>query len=171
MACALTTSYTYVGCGGGAGGIQEVLITEAANVTAYTLTANVITSITQAGSTVFRRYVLDKEMGSFSSNGNKQTANGTWIYEPTIDFTIKALTISMQAEIKLLAQNNLIMIVKDNNGIYWGLGFDRYMELVTATAESGTAMGDFNGNKLSFKGKETVHMYKVDDTIISGLLS
>jgi hypothetical protein len=171
MACALTTSYNFLGCGGGAGGIQEVLMTEAANVTAYTVTANVITAITQAGVTVFRRYQLDKEMGMATANGTKTTASGAWIYEPQIDFTIKTLTIAMQAEIKLMAQNNLIMIIKDNNGVYWGFGFDRFMELMSASAETGTGMADFNGNKLSFKGKETQHIYQVDSSIIAGLLS
>jgi len=46
MTCALTKGYDFNGCKGGAGGIKRVLITEAANITAYTLTANIITAIT-----------------------------------------------------------------------------------------------------------------------------
>lgn len=176
MACALTQSYTYVGCRGGAGGIKEVLITEAANVTAYTIASNIVTVITMAAGKVFRRYVLDKEMGSFSFNGTYTPASGTWTYDHSIDFTIKSLTTTMQAEIKLLAQNSLIMIVRDASGataaddIYRIFGLDRYMDLVTASAESGTGMTDFAGNKLSFKGKETAFAYQVQTSIIAGLL-
>lgn len=169
MACALTSSYTFVGCGGGAGGIKEVLLVEAANVSGYTLTSNVVTAITMVATKVWRRYVLDKEMGSFSFNMTK-AAPGAIVYEPTVDFTIKTLTIATQAEILLIARNQLMMIVKDTNDVYWALGLDRYMELMSAGAESGTAMADFNGNKLSFKGKEVTHAYTVSSGIISGLL-
>lgn len=170
MACALTTSYSYAGCRGGAGGIKTVYITEAANVTSFTVAAGVITAITMSGVTKFRVYALDKEMGSFSSNGTYTPASGTWTYEPTIDFTIKTLTAANQAEIKLISQNNLIMMVRDTNDVYWGFGFDRFMDLMTATMESGTGMTDFNGNKLSFKGKETVQSYQVQTSVIAGVI-
>lgn len=176
MACALTTSYTYVGCRGGAGGIREVLITEAANVTAYTVAANIVTAITLTTGKLFRRYVLDKEMGMFTDNGAYSPASGTIIYEPQIDFTIKHLTTTMQAEIKLLAQNSLIMIVRDGSGatgtsdVYRIFGLERYMDLLTFGTESGTAAADFQGNKLSFKGKEVNFAYEISTSLIAGLL-
>lgn len=169
MSCALTSSYTFVGCGGGAGGIKEVLLVEAANVSSYTQSAGVVTAITMVATKVFRRYVLDKEMGSFSFNMTK-SPTGAIVYEPTVDFTIKTLSVATQAELKLIARNQLMMIVKDTNDVYWALGFDKYMELMSATAESGTAFSDFNGNKLSFKGKEVTHAYTVNSGIIAGLL-
>lgn len=176
MACALTQGYTYVGCKGGAGGIKEVLITEFANVTSYTVTSNVITAMTLATGKLFRRYVLDKEMGSFSDNATYSPASGTWTYEPTIDFTIKKLTTSVIAEIKLIAQNNLIMIVRDGSGatsasdVYRVFGVDRCMDLMSAGTESGTGMTDFAGNKLQFKGKETNFAYEISTSLIANLL-
>lgn len=169
MACALTSSYTFLGCGGGAGGIKKVYITEAANVTAYTAAASVITAITMNGVTKFRVYALDKEMGSFSYNGTK-TPGGALVYEPSVEFTINTLTTLMQAEIKLMAQNNLIMMVQDVNDVYWAFGFDRFMELISSTAESGHGMSDFNGNKLTFKGKETAAMQQVQTSVIATVI-
>ncbi len=67
MTCALTKGYDFNGCKGGAGGIKRVLITEAANITAYTLTANIITAITLPTGKQFREYKLDAEMGMAES--------------------------------------------------------------------------------------------------------
>lgn len=70
MACVLTSGYTFLSCKGGAGGIKRVLITEYENLTGGTFTATngVVTTFT-LGSGVYREYLLDKEMGMFSSPG------------------------------------------------------------------------------------------------------
>lgn len=171
MACALTSGYNFYGCKGGAGGISEVLITEIANVTATTLTANVYTAITMATGTQFRRYVLDKEMGTWSDNGTYTKESGTWTYAPTVDFTIKGVSTALQAEIKLIAQNTLIMIVKDRNGVYRLFGKEKGMDLMTAENAGGKAMTDFNGFNLNFVGGETDYAHEVSSGIITALLS
>ena len=74
MPCLLTSGYNFAGCKGGAGGISEVLITEIDNLTSSTLTANVYTALTMSTGKQFRRYILDKEMGSWSDNGTYTTS-------------------------------------------------------------------------------------------------
>lgn len=172
MACLLTSGYTFLGCRGGSGGIKKVYISEWSNLSGGTFTsvAGLVTAFTLSGSTVFRVYALDREMGMFSSPGTYTPASGTISYEPGIDFTIKKLTTAMIQEIHLVAQNLLVMMVEDVNGDYWLFGYENGMDLLTFSLESGTAFTDFNGNKLSFKGKEISPIYKVTSTLIPGLI-
>lgn len=170
MACLLTAGYNFAGCKGGASGVSEVLITEFSNVTALALTANVYTTITMATGTQFRQYVLDNEMGLFNDPLAYTDASGTITYEHQVDFTIKGLTIALKAELKLVAQNKLIMIVKDRNGLYWLAGQEKGMDLMTIDSPSGKVMTDFNGFNLSFKGKSTDYMHTVSSSLIAALL-
>jgi hypothetical protein len=177
MACALTSGYNFAGCKGGGSGISEVLITELANVTAIVFTSNNITTITMASGKVFRRYILDQEMGSFNDPLTYTKESGTITYEHQVDFTIKGLTLALKTEIKLIAQNTLLMIVKDRNGNYHMAGTDgatignaKGMDLMTADAPSGKALVDFNGFILSFRGLSTDYMHTVDSSIIAAII-
>lgn len=173
MPCALTSDYSYVGCKGGAGGIRRVLITEYANVdkTTTVIASGVITTLGMVTTKEFKEYLLDKEMGMFTDNMAQTLANGTIVYTPVIDFTVKGLSTSLIQELKLVSQNTLMMIVEDETGSYWMFGYGRGMDLLTASKESGTALGDFRGQKLHFEGKESEPIYGVSSGIIAALLS
>ena len=54
----------------------------------------------------------------------------------------------------LLAQNSLVAVVKDSNGIYWYLGKTRGIDLTANAASTGTAQGDRSGYTLTFTGSE-----------------
>ena len=175
MPCVLTSGYTFLGCKGGAGGIKNVYITEFENNSGtgstFTAAAGIVTAYTLATSKKYRVYSLDKEMGMFTNPGTYTPASGTVSYEPQIDFTIKNLTPAVIQEIHLVSQNVLTMMVQDVNGDYWLCGKENGMDLLTWGAESGTAITDFNGQKLSFKGKEISPIYKVTSTLIANLIA
>jgi hypothetical protein len=175
MACVLTSGYTFLGCKAGAGGIKKIYLTEFENNSgtgyAFTATAGLVTAYTLATGKKYRVYSLDKEMGMFTSPGTYTPASGTISYEPQIDFTIKKLTSTVIQEIQLVAQNVLTMMVEDINGDYWLFGKDQGMDLLTWGTESGMAITDFNGHKLSFKGKEVSPIYKVTSTLIANLIA
>ena len=174
MPCVLTSGYTFLGCKGGAGGIKKVYLTEYENNSGtgytFTATAGLVTAYTLATGKKYRVYSLDKEMSNMTSPGVYTPASGTISYEPQIDFTIKKLTTAVIQEIHLVAQNVLTMMVEDINGDYWLFGKDQGLDLMTWTLESGTAITDFNGQKLSFKGKEIAPIYKVTGTLIANLI-
>ena len=177
MACALTQGYDYNACKGGAGGIKRVLITEFANVTAYTLTSNVITAWTLTTGKQFREYKLDKEMGYAKSPLTADTKTDNLTYAHEVGFTIKKFTTAVANEIKLMAQNWLIMIVEDRNGKYraYGLGttlaHSNGMNLATSSDDTGKAMTDFNGFELVFNSIEDNWAYEVNSSTITALLS
>ena len=178
MACVLTQGYDFNGCKGGAGGIKRVLITEAANVTAYTLTSNVITAITLSSGKQFREYKLDAEMGAAESpmTGDPKTDNITYAHK--VMFTIKKFTTAVAAELKLVASNWTIAIVEDRNGKYraYGLGTAlskaNFLQMVSHGDATGTAMTDFNGfADITLQSTEDNFAYEVNSGIIAGLLS
>ena len=177
MPCVLTTSISANACKGGAGGIKRVLVKEFANVTGFTLTANVITAITVATGKQFREYVLAQEMGYAKSPLAVDNKTDNMIYNHEVGFGIKKFATTTASEIKLLAQNWLIMIVQTRNDKYrvYGLGSSlansNGLNLESATDDTGKAMTDFNGFELVFKSMEDNWAFEVQSSIISALLS
>jgi hypothetical protein len=178
MACALTQGYDFNKCKGGAGGIKRVLITEAANITAFTLTANVITAMTLTTGKQFREYKLDAEMGMAESpmTGDPKTDNITYAHK--VAFTLKKFTTLVAAELKLIASNWTVVIVEDRNGKYraYGLGTtlakSNFLQMVSHGDATGTAMADFNGfADVTLQSIEDNYAYEANSSIITALLS
>ncbi len=74
---------------------------------------------------------------------------------------VNKLSAAVNTELKLLAQNILIAVVKDNNNKFWMLGKERGLDMGASESGSGTAFGDRSGYTLNFMGKEPVGI-KVD---------
>lgn len=171
MACALTSSYTYRGCKGSLSGTDEVYLIEVDNITSFTETANVITTITKVASKVFRKYVLDKEMAMDSSDITFTPASGTNTSLHKVDFTIKNQTTTVQTELQLVLKNNLYAITKRANGTYWLYGRTRGLDVMGITNGTSKESTGFTGYNVSLQGLEPAMAIEVDSTIISGLFS
>ena len=72
-------------------------------------------------------------------------------------------------ELLLLAQNSLVAVVKDSNGIYWYLGKTRGIDLTANAASTGTAQGDRSGFTLTFTGSEPELAPSVASNVASAL--
>lgn len=171
MACPLSQGYTFVGCKDQASGIDEDLITEYANVTAITVTANIVTSITMATGSQFRQYILDKERGEFSYDltGNKETGINTYLHR--IMYTTNGLSTSQTFEMDAVAKNWTIHIVKGNDGKYRLFGRVKGMEVVTGTNSSAKELSGFHGNVMTYESVQNAPALEVDSAIITALLS
>ncbi len=88
--------------------------------------------------------------GSFNETVTASAENGTVFYEPSVNVKLHKLSVADQNEIKLLAQNRLLVFVETNGVNAAGkrvilcLGFTNGKELTTGTANSGVAFGDMN---------------------------
>lgn len=170
MACSLTQGYA-LDCKDSTGGITEVYFIEKANVITLSTSSGVVTGITKAsGGKRGYRYELPKETGSFTHNPQISQENGTLFFEQNLTIVINKLSTPVNTEIKLLAQNVLIAIVKDNNNKYWMLGKDRGIDMTASTGGSGTAFGDRSGYSLVFMGKEPDYLYEVTEAATLSLL-
>ena len=168
MSCALTQGYT-LDCRDSLGGIVEVYFTEAANVTASTEASGVITALTKAAGKRFWKYELVKDTSMFNQTLNASVQNGTVFYGQELQIVLNKMQTNTRNELLLLAQNSLVAVVKDSNGIYWYLGKTRGIDLTANAASTGTAQGDRNGFTLTFSGAEPALAPSVSSVVAAAL--
>lgn len=159
----------FLPCRDAISGIKTLWITEFANVTAYTDTSGTITAMTQAASTRFWKYDLEKENAMIDEDDVNSVENGTRFWQQVLSFTMRKLSAKNRNNIKLVGQNRLIAIVLTNNGDYKILGLTNGLDLTTGKGTSGKAFGDLNGYSLTFTGKETAPMFDVSSSVITGM--
>lgn len=167
MPCTLSSGFAR-DCSDSTGGIEELYILERSSVTAYTEASSLVTAITDGGAT-WRKYELKKEVGSIVATTTIDPANGTRFSEGVIAFSINKFSASKSNELKLMILGQIICIVKDNNGAYWGLGFQNFAEGQSLVANTGTAYGDRNGYDIEIMAKEPETPYEVDSAVVAGL--
>jgi hypothetical protein len=168
MPCALTSGYT-LDCKDSSGGIVEVYFIEKGNVTSIVDASGVVTGITKAAGKRFWKYELPKETGALTETLTGNVQNGTVFYASEVKVVVNKLVVAVRNEIKLLAQNTLIAVAKDNNGKYWLVGRRNGIDLTTGTMGTGTAFGDRSGFDLTFAGSEPEPMVEVNSSVASAL--
>lgn len=168
MPCALTQNYT-LDCKDSSGGITEVYFIEKGNVSNILTSSGVVTGLTKAAGKRFWKYELPKETGSFTHNPTVSSENGTLFFEQNLTIVVNKLSAALNTEVKLLAQNILVAVVKDNNDKYWMLGKDRGLDMSGSTSGSGTAFGDRSGSSLVFVGKEPDQLFEVNSSVANAL--
>lgn len=170
MACALTSGRA-LDCRDSVGGIKRLLITELANKATLTTTSGAISAFTLATGKQFWSYEQVRETSNFSESILASVENGTLAYETTLTAIFNKGETSTRNQIRLLAQNRLMIIAEDRNGKYWLLGETNGAELTAGSYASGTAMGDRNGYELTFVAKEAEPMKEVASGLIATLLA
>ena len=170
MACALTSGRA-LDCRDSVGGIKRLLITELANKATLTTTSGAISAFTLATGKQFWSYEQVRETSNFSEAILASVENGTLAYETTLTAIFNKGETSTRNQIRLLAQNRLMIIAEDRNGKYWLLGDTHGAELTAGSYASGTAMGDRNGYELTFVAKEAEPMKEVASGLIATLLA
>jgi hypothetical protein len=153
MACALTQNYT-LDCKDSIGGLKEVYFAAVEDVASWTGTNGTYTGVTMDSGKYFWKYDLVKESSNFAEAVNTNVQNGTVFYAQTLEIILNKLQVNTRNEILLLAKNNLVAIVKDNNGAQWILGFSNGLDITGGGSATGTAFGDRNGYTLTFTGNE-----------------
>jgi hypothetical protein len=172
MACNIVQGNEVL-CRDAIGGVQEVYITEFTNVPQANITATsgVITAMTCTSGKKFFTFQLEKENAQYDNNYIPSVENGTLYYESALTFTMKKMSASMKNSIKMLAQNRLMIIVKDNNGVYYLMGRERGVDATDIKLTSGKAFGDMSGATMTFTGKEPDFDNQVTSSLITALLS
>ena len=168
MPCALSSGYV-LDCKDSSGGILEVYFIEKGNVTSIAEASGVVTGLTKATGKRFWKYELPKETGSLTETMTGNVQNGTVFYASELKVVVNKLAVAVRNEIKLLAQNTLIAVAKDNNGKFWLVGRINGIDLTTGTLGTGTAFGDRSGFDLTFAGSEPDPLLEVNSTVASAL--
>ena len=167
MSCPLSSGFAR-DCSDSVGGVEELYIIERASITAYTEASSEVTAITDGGNT-WRKYELKKEVGSVTATTTIDPANGTRFSEGVVAFSINKFAAAKVNEIKIMILGRLAVIVKDNNGVYWGLGFQNFAEGQSMAVNSGSAYGDRNGFDVEIMAKEPEAPFEVSASVVAGL--
>ena len=123
------------------GGIREAYIGNYV-AGAFTVSAGTITEINSGAS--FYHYTFKKDTGSFTSTLNVDNANGINYVSTEINFVFSRMETLKRIEMAALALGDLIVVVKDANGLYWAFGVEEPVNASAGSAQTGVARGDAN---------------------------
>jgi hypothetical protein len=168
MSCALTSGYA-LGCRNSVGGIKNVRLAALAGTVVSTNGSGTVSGVTTSPASGFYLFELPKQTSQFTETITGSTENGTIFYQQDLQIVLNRMSVALRNQIRLLAQQRLVAIVEDRNGVYWMLGSQSGLELNTGTSQTGTAMGDRNGYDLTLTALEEQPMLLVTGSIVSGI--
>jgi hypothetical protein len=153
MSCGLTAGWNDRICTNGKGGIKSVLFFTKEQISGTpTKVGNEVTAMTVTGDTYLYKLKRDLSNATYPPRVND---NGALYYEETLTIVLNNDTKELRAEIKLLAQNELVAVVEKRNGSIIVLGLDQGLQMREASeAGTGTAVSDRNGHTLVFTSME-----------------
>ena len=161
MACELNIGFS-LDCKDGIGGIKKIVLTDFTNVDSFTLDADeVVTTITANDAQAIYTYELPTQTGSFEETINFNRDNGTVFYTQTVNVMLQKLSAAKRLELQNVATARVIVFVNDTNDNWWAVGYEYGADLSTATAATGTVLGDANGFTLAFTHEAAKRAYKL----------
>lgn len=165
MACELSTGFT-LDCKDGIGGIKKIILCD--TVTSLTLDANeIVTTIVGPSAGDLYTYELPTQTGSFEETINFNRDNGTVFYTQTVNVMLHKLSSAKRLELQTVAKARPVVFVNDSNDNWWAVGYEYGADLSTATAGTGTALGDGNGYTLAFVHEAPKRAYKLSGAPLS----
>ena len=107
-------------------------------------------------------YELPTQTGSFEETINFNRDAGTIFYTQTVNVMLNKLSAPKRLELQTVAQGRPVVFVNYSNDNWWAVGYEFGADLSTATAATGTALGDMNGFTLAFVHETPKRAYKLD---------
>lgn len=163
-------------CDGNAGGVVKFFInnSDAIDYSSIAESEGVLTNIDLDGSgNEFVEFQFNPNTSNFTENTPIDLVTGSTIYEQVITIVLNRREATKRQSLLLIAdgQPELVIIIKDSNGLFWGFGFgDDKVYLTGNEGGSGTAKTDHNGYTLTFTSQSSIPAYEIDKDIIAGLL-
>lgn len=170
MSCSTTLSGLSRDCAANKGGVAEVYIANREDVTAVTLTDGKVSAITMASSKYFHKYQFNRGTSSMASTYNVDQANGTRFVGTDLVMVFNRMQTAARIEVTALAVNDLAVIVKDNNGLFWYLGYNNPVNMGAGDGNTGTALTDRNGYSVTLHDDSDEMPYEVLSTAVAAVL-
>jgi hypothetical protein len=157
MACDITSGFQ-LGCRDNTGGLKSIYILSG-SISSISGSQGLITAI--SGSGVWYEFQLFRQTSNYSEELVATPENGTIVYNQTCNAVFFKMQTSVRNQVRVLAQNpNLSIIIETQNGSETGaarwflMGQVNGAQLLSGTAQTGTAFSDLNGYNLVFSGNE-----------------
>jgi len=175
MACDITSGFT-LGCRDNAGGLRNLYILSGSIDTITGADAGLISEI--SGSGTFYKFELFRQTSDFSEAISSTPENGTVFYDQTLNATFFKMQSATRNQVRVLAKNpDLKIIAESNNGSVDGvgkfflMGQENGAQLLSGTAQTGTAFGDLNGYSLTFSGQEPEPASEISGSALADILA
>ena len=170
MACNIVQGRE-IDCRDSVGGIPEITLTEFTNVPIgnVTYSSGVITAATCIAGKRFFTYQLEKENAQFDTKIVVSVENGTTYCESTLTLSLKKMSAALKNNLLTLAYNRLHINLKDANGTIWWMGLQNGADMTEAAGSTGKALGDMNGESLTFISKEPLPPHTLSAAIYAAL--
>lgn len=170
MACAQTLNGIVRDCYSNAGGLKAVYIANVDDVTAVTLTSGAVSAITMASGKKFKSYYFKRGQASMTQTAQFNDA-GEYAGENTV-LTLNFLRqdATKRLEMAALSVAELYVIVEDNNGNYWFLGYDRPVYRTGGESGSGAALTDTNKYTIELTEVGNELPRSTTSTVVSGVI-
>lgn len=165
MACNITEGWV-LGCRDNTGGIQRVLIKTFGASQSYSYdTDGIITGASY--SETFYEFEQTSEAAEFIQEGQHSIENGTNFWQQTVNLVFHKYQASLRDLIYVLAQQEVIILVQDQNGKWFLIGEQNGANLTASTGNVGKAYGDMNGATVTLLAKEPSPAREVSTTYIA----
>jgi hypothetical protein len=168
MACAITSGYT-LDCRDSMGGVKEVYLIALADVSSFATASGVVTGLTKATGKQFYKFEQLPQTCDWTEAITGSDENGSIFYAPTLNIQLNKSQAAIRNQIKLIAANRCIAIVKDRNGVAVMLGATIGLSTNAGQSGSGKAFGDLNGSTLTLSGGEPEPYFEVNSTVYAAL--
>lgn len=171
--CALNTSFP-LDCKNSRGGIKKIgfaVYSEALAVggaSGPTNASGIITAWSGANGK-FYIYAVRSAVATGSNKRTTSKANGTTFSATGITTQLEKLSADKSQELLKLEGNRVFAILSDRNGKFWLAGGWNGLDVTEIDEQFGTAMGDFNGYKITLAGEEEYPMLEISSGIVAAL--
>ena len=177
MACiSATLAGLAVDCEQSMGGIQKVLI---APYTANTITKATWSGATSAstddvedalatisglttGTTDWHPYYFRKGNAQATSTLNVDAANGVNFVSTELQMTFTKQDTVKRIEMSALALGEVMVLYKDNNGLWWALGIDNPVTCTAATGQTGAQKPDGSNYQITLTAEDLTYPLQLD---------
>jgi len=173
MACNTSITAILKGCDNNMGGVKNVYLSPSEFVSGVTVSAGTVTSITMSGAVNFVQYEFNKNAANYVEAGTISLENGSTYFATTLNMMIPRREVAKRNSIMLIAagQRPLKIIIEDQNGLFWYMGYANSANLTAVGEGSGAAKADGSKYSLTFLAEEPDMMYEIDPTIITAIIS
>lgn len=170
MACNVAINGLAVDCLPSIGGVSEVYIANSDDVTTVTAADGKVTAITLAASAKFKKFWFRRNTASMTSTATIDVSTGANFVTTDLALQFNRMDTAKRMEIAALSVNEMAVIVKDANGVYWYLGYDHPVIASAADGATGTAATDANKYGITLQDISQQMPMEVEASIIADLV-
>jgi hypothetical protein len=165
MACLITDGIA-LDCLDAMGGVKAAWIL-GGTVSGYTINGtDQLSGLTGTGT--YFKFELPKDTASFVETVTVAPANGTVYYSQALTMQFHKMDSTKRNQIKLLAKNRALQVCfLDANDLYWYMGLTRGAQVTSASANTGTAVGDANNYIMTLTSDEPAPVYGLSGSLAS----